>query len=139
MVEYIIGIKGIGKTKLLVEAAVATSEASKGNVVYVDCSDKLKLELPSKIRLINTSDYDINSAVEFYGFLIGLCASDYDLTDIFVDSTLEIISNSETNINDFMEIVTKVSDATGVNFHFSVCDEYEKELMYQSVGEYVRE
>lgn len=135
MVEYITGIKGIGKTKLLAEAAVATALCSKGNVIYIDCSDKLNLELPCAIRLINTKDYHINSAVEFYGFLIGLCASDYDLTDIFVDSTLEIFSNNETDINDFMEIVTKASNLTGVNFHFSVCDEYEKELVYQSVSE----
>ncbi|MFR5875394.1 MAG: hypothetical protein ACLUFN_02780 [Eubacterium sp.] len=135
MVEYITGIKGIGKTRLLAQAAAATALNSKGNVIYIDCSDKLNLALPSSIRLINTKDYNIESAVEFYGFLVGLCASDYDLTDVFVDSTLEIISNNETDINDFMEIVTKASNATGVNFHFSVCDEYEKELVYQSVSE----
>lgn len=135
MVEYIVGINGIGKTKVLAEAAIVTAQNSKGNVVYVDCSDKLNLRVPSAIRLINTRDYEITSAVALYGFLIGLCASDYDLTDIFVDSTLDIISNNETNIDDFMEIITKVSETTGVNFHFSICDKSEKELIHQSVCE----
>lgn len=135
MVEYITGIKGIGKTKLLAQTAVAIASSSKGNVIFVDCSDKLNFELPSSIRLINTKDYNINSAVEFYGFLIGLCAGDYDLTDVFVDSTLEIISNNATDINDFMEIVTKASNITGVNFHFSICDDYEKQVVYQNVSE----
>ncbi|MCD7796514.1 MAG: twitching motility protein PilT [Clostridiales bacterium] len=129
MVDYIMGINGIGKTRILAEAAVCTAMSSKGNVVYVDSSDKLALELPSSIRLINTQDYEILGASSLYGFLIGLCVSDYDLTDVFIDSTLDIISNSNTNINDLMEIVSKLSETTGVNFHFSVCDEYERELL----------
>lgn len=133
MVEYITGVNGIGKTKILAQTAVATAQLSKGNVVYIDCSDKLNLKIPSNIRLVNAKDYNISSALGLYGFLTGLCASDFDLTDVFVDSTLEIISNNKTNIKDFMEIVTRISDRTGVNFYFSICDEYEKELIHQSV------
>ena len=133
MVEYITGVNGIGKTKILAQTAIATAQLSKGNVVYIDCSDKLNLKMPSDIRLVNAKDYNISSAFGLYGFLAGLCAGDFDLTDVFVDSTLEIISNSKTNIKDFMEIVTRISDRTGVNFYFSICDEYEKELIYQSV------
>lgn len=133
MVEYITGVNGIGKTKILAQTAIATAQLSKGNVVYIDCSDKLNLKIPSNIRLVNAKDYNISSALGLYGFLTGLCASDFDLTDVFVDSTLEIISNNKTNIKDFMEIVTRISDRTGVNFYFSICDEYEKELIHQSV------
>ena len=133
MVEYITGVNGIGKTKILAQTAIATAQLSKGNVVYIDCSDKLNLKMPSNIRLVNAKDYNISSALGLYGFLTGLCAGDFDLTDVFVDSTLEIISNNKTNIKDFMEIVTRISDRTGVNFYFSICDEYEKELIYQSV------
>ncbi len=133
MVEYITGVNGIGKTKILAQTAIATAQLSKGNVVYIDCSDKLNLKMPSNIRLVNAKDYNISSAFGLYGFLAGLCAGDFDLTDVFVDSTLEIISNNKTNIKDFMEIVTRISDRTGVNFYFSICDEYEKELIHQSV------
>lgn len=133
MVEYITGVNGIGKTKILAQTAIATAQLSKGNVIYIDCSDKLNLKMPSNIRLVNANDYNISSALGLYGFLTGLCAGDFDLTDVFVDSTLEIISNNKTNIKDFMEIVTRISDRTGVNFYFSICDEYEKELIYQSV------
>lgn len=134
MVDYITGINGIGKTRILAEAAAATALCSKGNVIYIDCSDKLNLELPSKIRLINAKDYDISGAIALYGFLTGLCASDYDLTDIFIDSTLGIISDNKTDIRDFMEIVTKLSEATGVNFHFSIRDVLEQQLVYQDVN-----
>lgn len=135
MVDYITGINGIGKTRLLAQAAIAAAESSKGNVIYIDCSNKLNLELPSNIRLINAKDYAIDGAIALYGFLLGLCASDYDLTDVFIDSTHKMISYDNTNINDFMEIVTKASSSTGVNFHFSVCDVSERELVYQDVME----
>lgn len=127
MVEYITGINGIGKTKILAEAAVCTAQSSEGNVIYVDSSDKLTLELPPSIRLINAADYEINSASALFGFLIGLCVSDYDLTDIFIDSAMDFIPNSNTDISDFMELAAKLSERAGVNFHFSICDEYERE------------
>ncbi len=135
MVEFITGIKGIGKTKILSEAAVITAQQSKGNVIYIDCSDKLSLELPSNIRLININDYGIKSAVAFYGFLTGLCAGDYDLTDVFVDSTLDIFSGKTTDINDFLDIVTRMSNKVGVNFHFSIYNSQEKEPVYQYLND----
>lgn len=132
MVDYITGINGSGKTKIMAEAAIHTAEISKGNVVFIDCGNRLMKTLPSNIRLINIEDYSIKSSIAFYGFLIGLCAGDYDLTDVFIDSTLKIISAGNTNLDDFFEILSKVSDTTGVNFHFAVCDKTVPELMYQN-------
>ncbi|MCM1115626.1 MAG: hypothetical protein NC397_09040 [Clostridium sp.] len=131
MVDYITGINGIGKSKILVETAIETVASSKGNVVFIDCGKKLERLLPSNIRFINVNDYMIESAMSFYGFLIGICAGDYDITDIFIDSTLKIIPNQEENIEDFFKFLSGVSASTGVNFHFSVCDKYVPELMYQ--------
>lgn len=133
MVEYISGVNGTGKTRTLAQAAIITAQNSNGNVIFVDDTDKLKYELPSNIRLINTEDYMINSSVCLCGFLLGLCASDFDLTDVFVDSTTDIIEESKTNVDDFMEIINRVSKATGVNFHFAVNDKHEDILMYQRV------
>ena len=133
MVEYISGVNGTGKTRTLAQAAIITAQSSKGNVIFVDDTDKLKYALPSNIRLINTEDYMINSSVCLCGFLRGLCASDFDLTDVFVDSTTDIIEESKTNVDDFMEIISRVSEATGVNFHFAVNDKHEDILMYQRV------
>ena len=134
MVEYITAIKGTGKTRILAEAAVGTAMLSKGNVVYVDNSDKLALALPSSIRLINTSNYNINSATALFGFLMGLCAGDYDITDVFIDSTMDIIANANTEITDFMEIMSMLSGRSGVHFHFSVCDEYERQPVCYTVS-----
>lgn len=126
MVNLIVGSNGTGKTKQLVEKVVDTAKKSKGNVVCIDKGKKLSLLLPSNIRFIDVGDYNLNSSIVFYGFLIGLCAGDYDLTDVFIDSTRDIIPGN-TDINDFIEIVSKLSENTNVNFHFSICsdDDYE--------------
>lgn len=126
MVNLIVGSSGTGKTKQLVERVMDTAKNSKGNVVCIDKGKKLSLLLPSNIRFIDVGDYNLNSSIAFYGFLIGLCAGDYDLTDVFIDSTRDIIPGN-TDINDFIEIVSKLSENTHVNFHFSICsdDDYE--------------
>lgn len=135
MVEYITGIKGIGKTRIMAETAVATAETSGGNVVYVDCTDKLTSELPRSIRLINAKDYEIDCISSLSGFLMGLCASDYDLTDIFVDSALDLFAGRKAEIDEFLEIIARASKSTGVNFHFSISDVETPQLAYQSVSE----
>ena len=59
MVEYITGINGVGKTRIMCEACINTAAESKGNVIFIDVSDKLSTRLPSNIRLINVSDFGI--------------------------------------------------------------------------------
>lgn len=132
MVDYITGVNGTGKTRLLVQTAAATADISKGSVAFVDCEGRQELHLPNKIRFIKTADYDIDSAVSLIGFLLGLCASNFDLTDIFIDSAHTIIKK-DTDLSDFMEIIAKASDSTGVDFHFSIGDKEEKRLVYQNV------
>lgn len=134
MVEYITGINGIGKTRIMSEAAVATANTSGGHVVYVDCTDKLSCELPRSIRLINAGDYEIDSVSALSGFLMGLCASDYDLTDIFVDSALDMFNADKDEINDFLQMIARASKSSGVNFHFSISDVKSPQPVYQSVG-----
>lgn len=134
MVEFISGVNGTGKSKALFETAVFTAENTKGNVVYVDCSDKLKLLLPTQIRLINIADYNIRTAFELCGFLTGLCANNYDLTDVFIDSAFDFLPDSKTVVEDFLEIISEKSELTGVNFHFSICDKSEAELYYSEIA-----
>lgn len=131
MVDFIIGISGSGKTRVMAEAAVETAKISNGNVNFIDSGHRLLHMLPSDIRLINIDDYGIDSAMAFYGFLLGLCAGDYDLTDVFIDSATNIISNKKTNLSDFFEILSRLSSSCGVHFHFSVCDDETQELEYR--------
>ena len=69
MVEYITGINGVGKTRIMCEACINTAAESKGNVIFIDVSDKLSTRLPSNIRLINVSDFGIEVQLLFAVFL----------------------------------------------------------------------
>ena len=90
MIKLFIGSKGSGKTKTLIELTNSAAEASKGSVVCIEKGDKLRHEITYKARLIDTIEYAINDADALYGFIEGILASNSDMTDIFVDSSLKI-------------------------------------------------
>ncbi len=93
MIKLFIGGKGSGKTKTLIELTNAAAEASKGSVVCIERGDKLRHEITYKARLIDTDEYAITDAQALYGFIAGILASNNDITDIFVDSSLKICGN----------------------------------------------
>ena len=90
MIKLIIGGKGSGKTKTLIELVNSAAESTKGSVVCIEKGDKLNLDIIHKARLIDTDFYAIRDAAALYGFVAGILASNNDITDIFVDSTLKI-------------------------------------------------
>lgn len=93
MIKLFIGAKGSGKTKSLIELVNTASQTSKGSVVCVEKGDKLTLDITYKARLIDTDAYGIADAHDLYGFLAGILASNSDITDLFVDSSLKICAN----------------------------------------------
>jgi DNA polymerase III delta prime subunit len=98
MVKLIVGVKGTGKTKTLINLANEAIETSSGCVVCVEKGQKLKYDVKYKARLIDTSEYDIRGGDALYGLVCGLYAANYDITHIFIDSALKICGE---NIEDF--------------------------------------
>ena len=107
MVKLIIGVKGTGKTKALIEMINAALDSSKGSVVCIEKGTNLQLTLSYNCRLINSDEYMINNASELYGFIAGLVASNHDITDLFVDATFRIC---QRDIDAFDKFVTEVDD-----------------------------
>lgn len=93
MIKLFIGSKGSGKTKTLIELTNNAAQTSNGSVVCIEKGDKLKHEITYKARLIDTDAYAICDAEALYGFIAGILASNNDITDIFVDSSLKICGN----------------------------------------------
>ena len=106
MVTLIIGKKGSGKTKKLINLANEAVEASNGNVVVIEKGSKLTYDITHKARLIDTEQYAIQGYDAFFGFLSGLCAGNYDVTDVLVDSTLKI---GGQDFNEFADFITKIN------------------------------
>ena len=90
MVKLIVGKKGSGKTKTLIEQVNAACEASKGCVICIEKGLTLDKDITHKARLVETDSYKVDDAATLYGFIAGVAASNYDITDIYLDSTLRI-------------------------------------------------
>ncbi|MCI8406263.1 MAG: hypothetical protein HFE43_04545 [Oscillospiraceae bacterium] len=90
MIKLIIGKKGSGKTKLLIEKVNSAAQTSTGNVVCIEKGMKLTFELDHKVRLIDAEEYNIKGYEVFYGFVNGILAANYDIKEIYVDGILKI-------------------------------------------------
>ncbi len=109
MINLIIGQKGTGKTKRLVEYANEAAKKSTGNVVVIVKGNHLTYDISHDARLVNIDSYGIQGADALGGFLCGICAGNYDVTDIFVDSTLRIIGQDIQTLSAFIEKMNKLS------------------------------
>ncbi len=109
MVKLIIGRKGSGKTKKLIELANQAVEASNGNVVVIEKGLKLTYDLTHKARLIDAESYKITGYDMMFGFISGICAGNYDVTDIFVDSTFKICGNNMEELEKFAKKMNELA------------------------------
>lgn len=108
MVTLILGKKGSGKTKRLIDMCNAAMAASKGNVVFIEKDSTLTYDISHAARLVVADEYGIKGFEAFYGFIAGMCAGNYDITDIFVDSTLKIGGRDMEAFADFIEMLSKL-------------------------------
>lgn len=126
MVNLLIGKKGTGKTKRLIAKANDAIVSSKGYVAVVARGLELRYDINHRARLIDVDEYGIKGVDMFSGFLSGVCAGNYDVTDIFVDTTMKIL-NSE-NVADLESLVAQLvplSEHTGTQITLSVSLEVE--------------
>ena len=120
MVQIIVGVKGKGKTKRLLEMANEAVKEAKGTVVYLDKSAKHMYELSNKIRLINVNDFDIMSSDGFTGFVSGIISQDHDLETMFLDSFLKLANLEGGDITPVIDALEKIGEKYNVKFVLSV-------------------
>ena len=105
MLKLIVGVKGTGKTKHLIEMVNTASEESKGSVVCIEKGTKLTYDIKHTARLIDTDQYNIGDAQSLFGFIAGIIAANHDVTDLFVDSALKICLNDIDSFDKFVDEV----------------------------------
>ena len=98
MVQLIVGQKGKGKTKQLLDKVNSEVKNIAGNIVYLDKSTKHMYELNNKVRLIDVSQYMIENSSEFIGFVSGILSQDHDLQQMYFDSFLKIAALEDADI-----------------------------------------
>ncbi len=124
MIKLIIGNKGSGKTKKLIDMVNNTAAASNGNVVCVELGDTLTFSISHKVRLIDVKEYNISGYGEYYALLSGVCAGNHDVTHVFGDATLRIGTRDYEALADFLARVKELSAKNNAEFIFTIsCDE----------------
>lgn len=128
MVQLIVGKKGKGKTKQLLDKVNSEVKEISGSVVYLDKSTKHMFELNNKVRLIDVREFMVENSSEFMGFICGIISQDRDLEKMYLDSFLTISGLGDDNdILPAVEKLDKISDAYHVDFVLSVSKD-ENEL-----------
>ena len=113
MVKLIVGLKGTGKTKTLIEMVNTASKESHGSVICLELGDKLRYDINYQVRLVDVSEYGVDDADKLVGFVAGMYASNHDITHIFIDSALKICKNEVDGFVKFFEGAAHLAETNG--------------------------
>ena len=120
MVELIVGKKGKGKTKVLLDRVNGAVKEANGSIVYLDKSTKHMYELNDKVRLIDVSSYPLKNADEFVGFICGIISQDHDLEQIYLDSFLKVSKLEDADVTDTLDQLDKIGEKYGISIVVSI-------------------
>lgn len=127
MVKLLVGHKGSGKTKQMIDIANSTVETSKGSVIFINKNHRLMYDLKYRIRVICMEDFEhITNCDEYIGFLYGIISSDHDIETVFIDSILKHADFKISDLPEFIERLKDISKNYGMEFVVSVSAEKEE-------------
>ena len=135
MVELIVGKKGKGKTKVLLDKVNGAVKKANGSIVYLDKSTKHMYELNNKVRLIDVSGFPIKNADEFVGFICGILSQDHDLEQIYLDSFLKVAKLEGKDVTSTLEQLESIGTQFNVTFIISMSLDKEElpEIFHEKV------
>ena len=131
MVKLILGAKGAGKTKWLINGANDDIKSGNGNITFLDVEDEHIFSLDTNVRLINLSDFSINTIEKFYSFLLGMLSMDFDLEKIYIDSVYKIIDIKKDDLKCLVKNLEEISEKHDVDILINVnylADEVDSDL-----------
>ena len=94
MIHVIMGLKGSGKTKKLLDSIQGAVAEARGDVVCIEYGKKLTYDVTYKVRLVDSKEYGINSSEMLKGFISGMHAGNFDITHVFIDNLYKTIGNA---------------------------------------------
>lgn len=120
MIKLIVGKKGKGKTKCLLENVNDAIKSAEGNVVFVDKSTKHMFELDKRIRLINVKEFPVENADAFVGFICGIVSQDHDLEQVYIDGLLKTAYLEGKDVALVEAVIAKL-DTISANYNVDIC------------------
>ena len=136
MVQLIIGLKGSGKTKKLVDMVRDAVNEETGDVVCIEKERKLTFDIPYQARLIDAGTYDIGSYEFLKGLICGVHAGNYDITHFFIDNFYKLVNDkSPSELERFLAWLEEFSEQEKISFVISISADPEK--FGESVKKYI--
>ncbi|MBO4235896.1 MAG: hypothetical protein J5928_05625 [Firmicutes bacterium] len=127
MVKLLIGHKGTGKTKMMVEMANEEVEKSNGSVIFINKNARLMYDLKYRIRVVCMEDFEyITNSDEYIGFIYGIISSDHDIETIYIDSILKHADFTLGDLPQFLARLKNISKNYGMDFVVSLSAEQEE-------------
>lgn len=133
MVKFILGTKGSGKTKWLIDNANKDMKGGNGNIAFIDVDDDHIFSLDYNVRLINAMEFNILNVESFYGFLCGLISMDYDLEKIYVDGIYKVMKLELQDLVYLYDSLKKICKKYEVEFYVNV------DYTIEQIPEYLRD
>lgn len=135
MVKLLIGRKGSGKTKTMIDMANASLDKVNGSVVFINKNHRLMYDLKYRIRVVCMEDFEhITNTDEYIGFIYGIISQDSDIEEIYIDSILKHADVQASDLEEFLARLAAISEAYGPNFIVSIS--LDKEEMGEYVNKY---
>ena len=122
MIRVIMGKKGTGKTKQMIDMINEAVQSEHGNVVCIEKGSKLTFDIHYQIRLVDSSEYDVANFTALKGFISGLHAGNYDITHIFIDSLTKIVPSEATDlaVEDFLDWLNDFGEDNNIKFTVTI-------------------
>lgn len=122
MVRVIMGAKGTGKTKQIIDMINYAAENENGSVVCIEMGKKLVYDVSPSVRLVESSDFAADDFTFFKGFISGMYASNYDLSYVFIDSLCKIIPSEpdSSEVEEFLTWLDRFSEQNNVKFAITI-------------------
>ena len=126
MIQIIMGLKGSGKTKKLIDSVNQAAASAQGSVVCIEFGNNLRYEIKSSVRLVDSKEYGITNADMLKGLLSGLHAGNYDITNVYIDNLYKTIGTDRAACEEFLAWCEKFAEINQMKITVSVSDDPEQ-------------
>jgi len=123
MIQIIMGLKGSGKTKKLIDSVNQAAQSAQGSVVCIEYGSNLRYEIKSSVRLVDSKEYGITNPDMLKGLLSGLHAGNYDITNVYIDNLYKTIGTDRAAGEAFILWCAKFAEANQMNITITVSDD----------------
>ena len=123
MIQVIMGLKGSGKTKKLIDSINQTAQSASGDVVCIEYDKKLTFDISYRVRLVDSKEYGIDNMDKLKGLVSGLHAGNYDITNVYIDNLYKTIGNDRKTGEAFILWCADFAKANDMNITITVSDD----------------